>query len=198
MPILSITLLAAVLSAQTVAPHAPKPDNWPLTPVHQASTALERIPPAERSIAISLLKPYLGPLFQGESSTELNRVMRSFHAERLTLSGIPALAVQPAGNELCGATGNCSFWIVDLRHRRIILNADGIRSFTVSSSKAGGMPEIITASHASAFEQELIRWQFQGSDYHRADCATATSASDNGQTYSTPKITPHPCDPEGN
>ncbi len=160
--------------------------------------SLERFPPADRSVVLSLLKPYLGPLVQGESSEEINRVMRSFRAERLTLAGSPALVVQPSGNEFCGATGNCSFWIVDLRHRRVVLNADGIRSFAASPSRPGAMPEIITTSHASEYEQEGIRWQFQGSSYHRESCATIDTANDDGQAYPKPRTTPHPCSTEGN
>jgi hypothetical protein len=159
--------------------------------------SLERIPPAERSVALSLLKPYLGPLFQGDSSAQLNQVMRSFRAERISLADSPALVIQPSGNELCGATGNCSFWIVDLRKRRIVLNAVGIQSFAVRSARPGGMPEIITSSHASAYEQERIRWQFQGSSYGSGSCATVATASDDGQPYPTPKVTPHPCPTEG-
>jgi hypothetical protein len=191
-------LLIAVLSAQTAAPHASQPKAWPLTPLHETSTPLERFPPAERSVVVALLKPYLGPLVQGESSEELNRVMRSFRAERLTLAGSPALVVQPSGNEFCGATGNCSFWIVDLRRRRVVLNAVGIRSFAVSPSRPGGMPVILTGSHASAYEREEIRWQFEGSSYRRESCATVNAANDDGQPYPTPRITPHPCSTEGN
>jgi hypothetical protein len=60
------------------------------------------------------------------------------------------------------------------------------------------MPAILTSSHASAYEQEEIRWQFQGSSYQRESCATVDTANDDGQPYPTPKITPHPCSPEGN
>jgi hypothetical protein len=192
-----MTLFLATLSAQAAAPRASETANWALTNLHVTSMSLERIPPAERAVALSLLKPYLGPLVQGESSEELNRLMRSFRAERLTLAGSPALVVQPSGNELCGATGNCAFWIVDLRHRRVILNAVGIQSFASSTARPG-MPEIITSSHASAYEQERIRWRFEGSSYHRESCATVNSASDDGQPYPTPRITPHPCSIEGN
>jgi hypothetical protein len=197
-PILSIALLLAAFSAQAAAPRPSAPGGWPLTHVHEASTPLERIPPVDRSVAFSLLKPYLGPLFQGESTQEMNQAIRSFRAERLTLAGGAALAVQPSGSELCGATGNCSFWIVDLRHRRILLNADGIQSFAVTSSKSGAMPEIITSSHASAYQQERIRWRLQGSSYRQESCATVDSADDAGQTYPTPTVTPHPCPTEGN
>jgi hypothetical protein len=195
-PILPLTLLFAVVSAQTAAPHASESSAWP--PTHEISTPLERFPPAERTVVLSLLKPYLGPLVQGESPEELNHLMRSFHAERLTLAGSPAQAVQPSGGEFCGATGNCSFWIVDLRHRRVVLNTVGIQSFAAIPSRPGGMPEIITSSHASAFERELIRWQFQGSSYQRASCATVDTANDDGQPYPKPMITPHPCSIEGN
>lgn len=128
----------------------------------------------------------------------MNEVIHSFRAERLTLAGSTALVVQPTGNELCGVSGNCSFWIIDLRHRRVLLNAIGIQSYSVSSTRAGGMPDIITASHASALEHELVRWHFQGSSYEREDCATATYASDDGQPHPAPKITSHPCEAEGN
>jgi hypothetical protein len=191
-------LLLAVLSAQTSAPHASEPSAWPLAQLHETSMPLERFPAADRSVALSLLKPYLGPLFQGDSSGQLNSVIRSFRAERLTLAGSPALVVQPSGNELCGATGNCSFWILDLRHRRVVLNAEGIQSFAVSSSRSGAMPEIITSSHASTYQQERIRWQFQSPSYQRESCATVDTATDDGQPYPTPKVTPHPCPTEGN
>jgi hypothetical protein len=197
-PILSIALLLAVLSGQATAPHAPNANAWPLAVTHEASTSLERLPPAQRSTLLPLLKPYLGPLVQGESPEEINQMMRSFRVERLTLAGSPAVAVQPSGRDLCGASGNCSFWIIDLRHRRVVLNAVGIRSFAVNSSRPGVMPDIITESHASAYEQEHIRWHFQGSSYERGECATVASADSDGQPYPTPKITLHPCDPEGN
>ena len=198
MPILPIALLLAVLSAQTAAPHASEASAWPLTPLHQTSTLLEGFPPSQRSVALSLLKPYLGPLFQGESPGELKRVMSTFRAERINLAGSPSLIVQPSGSELCGATGNCAFWIVDLRHRRVVLNAVGIRSFAILPTRSGGMPVIITGGHASAFEEGLTRWHFQGSSYHYNDCATVTSANNDGQPYPTPKIKSYPCDTEGN
>lgn len=124
--------------------------------------------------------------------------MHSFRAERLTLAGGAALVVQPSGDELCGASGNCSLWVIDLRHRRVVLNAIGIQGFAISPRRQGVMPDIITGSHASATEHDLIRWQFQGSSYRRQDCADVTSADDDGHPYPTPKITEYPCPTEGN
>ena len=198
MPILSIALHFTLLFAQTAARPALEPSAWPLTHLREASLPLERVPLAERSAALSLLKPYLGPLFQGESAAQLTQAMRSFRVERVTLAGHPALAIQPSGNELCGSTGNCSFWVVDLRNRRVVLNAVGIQSFAVTPTGPRGMPEIITSSHASTYEQERVRWQFQGSRYQQESCATVNVATDDGQPYPTPKITRHPCPTEGN
>jgi hypothetical protein len=166
--------------------------------MHETSVALERIPPAERAAALSLLKPYLGPMYQGDSTEQLNQAIRSFRAERVTLAGSPALVVQATGNDLCGASGNCSFWIIDLRHRRVVLDAVGIRSFAILPTRSGGMPVIITGGHASAFEEGVTRWHFQGSSYHYDGCATVTSADNDGQPYPTPKIKSYPCDTEGN
>jgi len=197
-PILSIVFLLAALPAQAATPRVTGPGDWPLAELHVASTPLERLPPADRTVALSLLKPYLGPLFQGDSTQQMNQAIRSFRAERFTLAGSAALAVQPSGSELCGASGNCSFWIIDLRRRRVLLNAVGIQSFAVTSSKSGSMPGIITSSHASAFEREKALWRFRGSSYEREGCATVDSANDDGQPYPAPKVTPHPCPTEGN
>lgn len=198
MPNLSIALLLAVLSAQTTTPHASEANAWPLAETHQTSTTIERLPPAQRSVLLPLLRPYLGPLVQGESSEEINRMMSSFRAERFSLAGAPGLIVQPSGSELCGTTGNCSLWVVDLRHHRVVLNAVGIQSFAVSPARVGVMPAIITSSHASTYQQERIRWQFQGSSYERESCATVDTANDDGQPYPTPRVTTHPCPAEGN
>ncbi len=193
-----MTLLVAMLSAQAAATHTSDANAWPLVATHEASASLERLPPAQRSIVLPLLKPYLGPLVQGESSEEINGIMRSFRAERVSLANAPGLVIQPSGRELCGATGNCSFWVVDLRHRRVVLNAVGVQSFAISPAAAAAMPEIITSSRASAYEQERIRWQFQSSSYERESCATINTAADDGQPYPAPRVTPHPCPSEGN
>jgi len=191
-------LLLAVLSGQTTAPHTAESSAWPLAETHQTSTTIERLPPGQRSVVLPLLKPYLGPLVQGESSEEINRMMGSFRAERLNLASAPGLIVQPTGSELCGASGNCSFWVVDLRHHRVVLNTVGVQSFAISTARATAMPAIITSSHASTYEQERIRWQFQGSSYQQESCATINTATDDGKPYPTPKVTPHPCPIEGN
>ena len=179
------------LAAQVVA--------WPAVRLHETTGGLIRLPPADRTIAERLLRSQLGPLFQGEDAQQINKAIQLFRAERLNLGGAPALAVQPTGAELCGAaTGNCSFWIIDLHQHRIVLRADGVQQFAVIQSPKRGLPDIVTGTHESATESELIRWQFIDGSYEPASCATRDYNDSNGNPLPQPKITPHPCDPEGN
>ncbi len=170
----------------------------PVELLHAPSSSLQRLPPSERAIVLKLLRPELGPLFQGEAITVADDVMRSFRAERLNLGGISAVAVQSTGGELCGATGNCSFWIVDLLHRRVLLRAESVEAFATDKVRPHIMPELVTATHESAASQERIRWIFVSGHYEPQSCATVDSADASGTTLSQPKITPHPCSPEGN
>jgi hypothetical protein len=186
----SSALMSMALAAQLAA--------WPAVQLHQANGGLVRLPPVDRAIAERLLRSQLGPLFQGEDAGQMNKAIQSFRAERLSLDGNAALAVQPAGEELCGASGNCSFWIIDLHQRRIVLRADEVQQFAVVQSSKRGFPDMITGTHESATQSELIRWQFTGGSYERAACATRDYSDARGNLLQQPKITPHPCDPEGN
>lgn len=171
---------------------------WPAVRLHEASGGMMRLPSADRAIAERLLRSQLGPLFQGEGIEQMNKTMQFFRAERLNLGGTPALAVQANGENLCGATGDCAFWIIDLRQRRIVLRADGVQMFAVEPGSKRGLPNIITRTHESAFEGDLIHWRFTDGNYEPADCATEENADSDGNPLPQPKITPHPCDPGGN
>lgn len=171
---------------------------WPAVRLHQASGGLVRLPPNDRAITERLLHSQLGPLFQGEGAEQVDKAIEFFRVERMTLSGTPVLAVQATGENLCGATGNCSFWIIDLHQRRIVLRADGVQQFGVTQNSKRGFPDVITESHASALDQELIRWQFIAGNYEPAACATREDNDADGNSLPQPKITPHPCSAEGN
>jgi hypothetical protein len=186
----SSVLLWIGLAAQVIA--------WPAVPLHEASGGLVRLPPADRAIAERLLHSQLGPLFQGDGTEQVNKAIQFFRVERLSLGGTPALAVQATGEVLCGASGNCSFWIIDLHQRRVVLRADGVQEFALAPTAKHGFPDVITWTHESATEHELIRWRFIGGDYERTACATHDWSDADGNPLPQPKITAHPCDPEGN
>jgi hypothetical protein len=186
----SSALVWMALAAQVVA--------WPVARLHEATNGLMRLPPNDRAIVERLLRPQLGPLVQGEGAGQLDKAIHSFRAERLTLGGTPALAIQPTGDDFCGGTGNCLFWIIDLHQRRILLRAEAIQQFSVDQNPKHGFPDVITGTHESASESELIRWQFAAGAYQAAACATVDYSDSAGNPLPQPKTTPHPCSSEGN
>lgn len=187
-------LLLSALTAPVTAPVG----GWPLAHLHESATSIARLPPSARLLAHTLLRPQMGPLFQDQSSRTLDKAIDSFRAERLTLGRTPALAVQPTGDELCSPTGNCSFWIIDLQHRRILLRSIAVQTFAIDRISSRGLPDIITGTTNRATETDLIRWHDEGAQYIRQSCATVYYADDDGITYKEPKLTPHPCSLEGN
>ncbi|HEY5381723.1 MAG TPA: hypothetical protein VIJ65_05675 [Acidobacteriaceae bacterium] len=193
-----IGLQAMLLLSALTAPVAAQVGGWPVGRLHEASTSIARLPPADRLLVHALLRPEMGPLFQDQSPRTLDKAISSFRAERLNLGGAPALAVQPIGDELCGATGNCSFWIIDIQHRRILFRSDVIQTFAVDRISPHGLPDIITGTHSSATETDLIRWHYEGAQYIHQSCATVDYADADGNAYKQPKIDSHPCSIEGN
>ncbi|HZQ44900.1 MAG TPA: hypothetical protein VFA99_16725 [Acidobacteriaceae bacterium] len=177
---------------------AAQASDWPVQRMHAPSSSLSRLSQADQAIAVKLLRPELGPLFQGDAISVLDKQIRSFRAERLNLGGSSALAVQPDGGELCGATGNCSFWVIDLSRRRVLLRADGIQGYAVDPAKPRSVPDIVTATHESSTEYEKIHWVFLNGRYERQSCATVDYADRSGAQLPQPKVTPHSCSPEGN
>lgn len=184
------TLLATAAAAQT----AP----WTSLPTHSPASSLQRLPQTERGTIYKMLRPELGPLFQGDATSIADDAIRSFRAERINLGGRSLVAVQPSGKELCGANGNCSFWIIDPLHRRVLLRAESVQSYAIGSAKPHTIPDVVTATQASATQQERIRWSFLGGQYEPQGCATVDYADDNGATLSQPKIAAHPCSTEAN
>lgn len=186
---LQIALMSLALPSATLG--------WPIGSLHQPSTPVRRLPPAERAVITRLLRPGLGPLYQGQPTQTLDKAIQSFPSEPLRLGSIPALAVQASGQELCSPTGNCTIWIVDLRHRRILLRGGAVQTFAIDRSSTGALPDIITGMHGSATESDVTRWHFDGSRYERSECATTEYADADGNHLPHPRITPHPCN-EGN
>jgi len=170
---------------------------WPVQRLHAPSASLSRLSQIDQATAIRLLRPELGPLFQGDATSVLDKQIHFFRAERLNLGGVPALALSPSSGELCGKNGNCGFWMIDLQHHRVLLRAEAVQSFAVEPAKPHAMPNIITSTSSSATQLELIRWHFLTASYERENCATVSNADDSGAPLNPPKVTPHPCS-EGN
>jgi hypothetical protein len=108
--------------------------------------------------------------------------------------GQKALLVQGNGMCMCGAVGNCSFWLLSGgKSPRVLLSAVGIEMFEIRKSRMGGYFDLMLASHDSASELFLQRFRFRRSKYENDGCALLDYADPVGRVYPEPRITPAPC-----
>ena len=138
-------------------------------------TKITALSEPEKSAVLAALQPSLnariakGDLERGE----LTSLQRGLHVKRVVLTGGSILLVQAWGQPLCGATGNCSVWVLDKDHR-LLLDGGGGESISVMSSYHRGKPDILFAIHISASDTGLERWRFNGSKYVLSWCATSS------------------------
>jgi hypothetical protein len=166
--LLLVLLLATSASAQQPA--------WDLTGVHQPTQPISQLNPPDRH---AILK-------------RLQIADSQLHGEQLAFGKDPAFAIQGLGPILCGATGNCEFWVFDAAHQ--ILLETSAQGFKLLPETHSGRPDLLTTMHDSAFEADAARWQFDGRRYRQSSCATIDFGDPYGKTYPQPRVTPHPCE----
>ena len=106
----------------------------------------------------------------------------------------PALVVQGFGSCMCGATGNCPFWLLSLRKRpTLLLKTDGIQTFAIQKSRTNARFDLVLGRHDSATEEDLQQYRFDGTRYRLSGCATIEWADRFGNRVNPPRITPHRC-----
>ena len=72
-----------------------------------------------------------------------------------------------------------------------------VQTYAVDSASSL-VPDFITGMHDSAAESALTRWHYDGMHFKATACATVDYADPDGNRYSQPKFTSHPCNSEGN
>ena len=119
-----------------------------------------------------------------------------FRVERVVLApnGQQGLLVQGNGNCMCGATGNCPFWLITGKSNpRVILDANGIQTFGFQKSTTADHYDLILGRHDSAMATDLQQFKFDGKRYRRQGCALAEWADEMGNALPKPRITNRPC-----
>jgi hypothetical protein len=78
----------------------------------------------------------------------------------------------PKGMFYCGATGNCSTWILSKsgNQYQIIFNAGSIEKVTVENQIAKGYRNLLIRSHAGAMNHFLGKARFDGKKYQIKEC----------------------------
>jgi hypothetical protein len=128
--------------------------------------------------------------------TTAEGIFKSLRVERvdLTSKGDSALVVQGEGVCMCGADGNCPFWLLgEGASPKLLLKATGIQSFFVQKNQGSARFNLVLASHDSAMETYIQRFRFDGARYQRAGCATIEWNDESGNRLDPPRITPGRC-----
>lgn len=109
--------------------------------------------------------------------------------------GEEALLVQGNGVCMCGAVGNCSFWLMSSgKQPHLLLETGGVKTFAIQKSETGGHFDLVLGTHDSASEFFLQRFRFRLSKYERDGCALLDYADPVGRAYVKPRMSPAPCD----
>lgn len=113
----------------------------------------------------------------------------------LNSAGQHGLIVQASGVCMCGATGNCDFWLIAERPSGfdVVLQTIGIQSFEITTTTSNGYFDVVLGSHSSATDTDLSLYHYTGSYYRRSACAFMSYQGDHFQTLTVPSITPQSC-----
>jgi hypothetical protein len=169
MRLLTLTLLLALTAPTQRAA-------WNLDGLHEVEQPIGRLNPPDRHAILR----------------KLQIVAAQLRGEEQNATGGPTFFVQATGDEHCGATGNCDFWVLDSNHT--ILLKTTAQMATYLPQLHDGRRDVLTALHNSAFGQIAARWQFDGNRYRRTACADIANANSfTGKSYRQPRIKPTAC-----
>jgi len=96
----------------------------------------------------------------------------------LNSDGNPEFAVQAFSNYMCGASGNCLFWIyqkTELGYEKI-LEADAVQQYHFRCPLGNGYCDIVTFTHDSAFDSSIAVYKFDGEKYKISECGERSYA----------------------
>jgi hypothetical protein len=95
---------------------------------------------------------------------------------------------------MCGAVGNCPFWLLsEGPSPKLLLKAIGIQSFAVQKNRRRTRFDLVLGSHDSGMKTDLQRFHFDGARYQRIDCANIEWDDESLNRLDPPRITVGPC-----
>lgn len=96
--------------------------------------------------------------------------------------GVAEVIAQASGDILCGATGNCTFWVFirEKNQYKMLLQEDGIQGFTVQPTQTGGYRDLVLTRHESADWFDLYSYRFRNGQYRPVGCHEAKWVRMNG------------------
>jgi hypothetical protein len=99
--------------------------------------------------------------------------------------------VQGWGVCMCGAVGNCPFWVFD-SDMKVILK-DGAQTFAILPNITNGQYDLVLREHDSASESDWTLYQFTGKLYKKTRCADVNFSPTPNVVLKKPVITAVSC-----
>jgi hypothetical protein len=104
------------------------------------------------------------------------------------------LVVQGTGVCMCGAVGNCPFWVIGEAPRPgVLLETVGIQTFALQENLTARRFDLLVGSHDSAMQTDLQRFRFNGTKYQLNGCALIDWDDENLNLLRRPRITAREC-----
>ena len=150
-----------------------------------------QLTPAEKSSLQALTAPALQRCAAGDPSFDAADAFNHARARRADLgNGVSGFVVEGSGC-LCSALGNCSYWIVTTDMRTLFEGT--AQNYALLTSQSGDHYDLVTVTHLSATESLRTLYTFNGTQYHRAQCASVTLANVYGEMRMKPTIKIQDC-----
>lgn len=194
-------LIAAGAAGQNPAPQTPSSGHfyWSIRKAHELdyhrtirnSPNLNSVEKATliKTIA-SLVRPYMKDN-EINSERELITLAANTRVELIDLDGdgVPEIIAQANDIKMgCGATGNCTFWVlkkVSESYKLLLDTSDndgigGAELLTVGNSRTNGFSDLVLAAHDSASEKTLFVLRYRNGIYRETACYDASWVSTEG------------------
>lgn len=194
-------LVAGAVAMQSSFPHTMGPPGVKIEYMGKS-----RLPQETKEAISDLVFHNLNPYECVRTGYTLQQEIDTIRVAEANLSGEGKdLLVQASDMCNCGGTGNCSFWILHQKPDgfETLLDTHMVQQFSVEPGRSHGFHDLMTASHGSAFLQDLVLYQFDGKQYRASQCARveyhlSDKKKDGHETVSDePTISPaEPCSPD--
>ena len=112
----------------------------------------------------SQLRPYMSDM-NIKSEHELREVAAE-DVEAIPGRGVRLFLVRMIGTKLCGAVGNCSFWVFRKHGDEYSVILNGIaQMITIQPTLTNGVHDLLVETHISADEEGSALYRFNGTKY---------------------------------
>ena len=113
--------------------------------------------------------------FSDAERDETRKSIMSFFVGSIGLASDGSQQILMRGNGgFCGATGNCSLWILVRKGGQLRLALRTLGQFLiVQKTLARGFHDIAIGQHESAFDERYKEYRWRGSAYRESDCYLA-------------------------